>query len=63
MTVFLWERPQNLLNNLYFPGSRLCRSAHIGGEESPDNTEHQALEIGGRGNPAERATENNRPSG
>lgn len=52
-----------MLNNLYLPGSRLCRSAHIGGEESPDNTEHQALEISGRGNPAERATENNRPSG
>ncbi len=35
----------------------------MGGEESPDNTEHQAPETGGRGNPAERATENNRPTG
>lgn len=34
--------------------------APLGGEESPGNLEHQAPEIGGRGNLTDSATENYR---
>lgn len=47
--------------------SRLCTfteqlvlSLRFGGEESPGNKEHQAPEIGGRGNLTDSAAENNR---